>query len=159
MPPTPTVETPQDVLSTYNRVAIVGGPKAGKTFLADDNSDDKPIIRTDDYMGFPWEDVPYHVIAAAAGRDQFVMEGIQTARALRKGLQVDAVIYLEGAVQDLNPRQQGLSKAVHKWFTDWHEANPDVPTFAVRMPKIITEDQFAQHAEGIANGTVKVMRG
>lgn len=54
----------QAMASRYRRIAIVGGPRTGKTTLSQVVTD-RPVIATDDFMGAPWEEVPSRVIARA----------------------------------------------------------------------------------------------
>ena len=109
-------------------VVICGGPKTGKTHLCRNLG--RQVIHTDEYMpSFTWVEGPWALISWVRGKDRWVMEGVQSARALRKGLEADAVIFLDGSVQELQPRQEGLRKSVDKWFGDWHAEHPDVPTF------------------------------
>lgn len=121
-----------DVLRCYPRVAVAGGPRTGKTTLVSAVAD-RPILHTDDLMSFPWEQVPHLVIqrATKAGRS-FVVEGVQVPRALRKGLAVDAVVWLGAPRTDLTPGQHVMSRAVHTVFEDWRANIPaarGVPVF------------------------------
>ena len=124
------------ILGYFDRVVICGGPKSGKTHLCRDLK--RRVIHTDDYAdAYEWEELPWALLSAVRGEDRWVMEGVQAARALRKGLEADAVIYLDGSVKELKPRQEGLRKSVAQWFTDRHDEHPDVPTFSTsvsRMP-------------------------
>lgn len=115
-----------DVLAKHARVAIVGGPKTGKSNLANMVTD-RPVIHTDDYRNMPWEAVPHAVIGAASG-DRFVVEGVQAARALRKGLQVDAVVRLDKPHVPLSRGQSSMTLAVETVMRDWQEkAKPEIP--------------------------------
>lgn len=106
------------------RVAIVGGPGTGKSTLAA-KVDDRDVVHTDSFRELPWEDVPAAVIAECSGKPAFVVEGVQVARALRKGLEVDVVIYCETERAELNTRQRGMGKAVRTVMRDWWQANKD----------------------------------
>lgn len=114
----------QVLVGRYPRVAIVGGPRTGKTTFAR-SVRDRPVISTDDYMDLPWEDVPAKVIeAAAAAGASFVVEGVQAARALRKGLEVDAVIVLTQPKTELTPGQAAMGKGVMTVFNEWQSSRP-----------------------------------
>lgn len=79
----------------------------------------------------PWEIVPEKIIAELRGLDSFVVEGTQVARALRKGLEVDAVVYLSAPkVSGRKPGQIAMAKAVHTILMDWRKTNPKTPVFA-----------------------------
>ncbi len=87
----------------HKRIAIVGGPKAGKSTMSR-FFDDRPVHHNDSALHVPWDDQPDHWIKETEGQDSFVIEGVQAARAIRKGLKVDAVIHLsqDDAVRHLN---------------------------------------------------------
>lgn len=110
-----------DVLAKYKRVAIVGGPKAGKTTLSRFVKD-RQVVHTDDFRNYAWEDVPESVIKFVNEHSNtrgFVVEGTQVARALRKGLEVDAVVVLMEPLQTLSKGQASMAKAVMTVLADW----------------------------------------
>ena len=116
----------QVILAQHRRVAIVGGPHTGKSTFAR-SVRDRPVIATDDYINLPWEDVPAKVIeAAGAAGPAFVVEGVQAARALRKGLEVDAVIVLTQPKTELTPGQAAMGKGVMTVFNEWQAGRPPV---------------------------------
>jgi hypothetical protein len=91
---------------------------------------DRPVIGTDDYKKLPWEEVPLRMIADVQGMSAFVIEGVQVARALRKGLEVDAVVYLTvPKVKERKPGQVAMARGVRTVFDQWHTQNPQVPVF------------------------------
>ncbi len=119
-------------MTQWKKLAIVGGPNAGKTTFAASLPFPKfyrPIFHTDSFMNLPWEDQPAAIIEYLDDRDAFIIEGVQVARALRKGLMVDAVIFIRGTRSLLTSRQEIMRKMVVKVFDDWQETNTKVPTF------------------------------
>jgi hypothetical protein len=107
----------------------MGGPKTGKTTLAN-RVDDRLVFHTDDYRHLPWSDVPHAIIRDLAGKDTFILEGVQVPRTLRKGLSVDAIVYMtRPKVRDRRPRQSSMDKAVRTVFDEWRSTNPGVPVF------------------------------
>lgn len=142
----------REVFAKFGRIAIVGGPRAGKT-TALSHSDGRYALSTDKYLdeGVGWGDIPDAIVTELSSggpqpremlvsdldevepprggrsewrggpqpRERWVVEGVQVARALRKGLQVDAVVYLRGTTQVLTPGQESMRKAVHTVFCDW----------------------------------------
>jgi adenylate kinase family enzyme len=123
------------VLSRYQRIAIVGGPKTGKTTLAGSVTD-RPTFSTDEFMGIPWGDIP-RAVAMKAGSlgPSWVVEGVQVARALRKGLVTDAVIHLNGPAHvSLTPMQAAMAKAVTSVFEEWNAENTRVPVVTMEKP-------------------------
>ena len=114
----------QVLASQHKRIAIVGGPRTGKTTLARAIRG-RPIISTDDYMDLAWEDVPDKVIqVAGAAGGSFVVEGVQAARALRKGLEVDAVVVMVHPKVELTPGQLSMAKGVMTVLEDWQSSRP-----------------------------------
>lgn len=119
-------------ISDCRKLAIVGGPNAGKTTFAvslEFPEFYRPVFCTDIFMHLPWKDQPAAIIKYLADLDAFVIEGVQTARALRKGLEVDMVVFIRGTRIPLNSRQEIMRKTVVKVFDDWSETNTKVPTF------------------------------
>lgn len=106
------------ILTKYKRIVIAGGPKTGKTTLASAVTD-REVFHTDDFIGRPWEEIPYFVIDQVKNLTSYVIEGIQAGRALRKGLKPDVVIYLTEHREPLTPRQQGMGKGCEAIFHDW----------------------------------------
>jgi hypothetical protein len=74
------------------------------------------------------------VIRAAAPHDSFVVEGVQAARALRRGLVVDAVVYLDDAKAEQTDDQESMSKAVNTVFNDWRRSNLTVRVESLDRP-------------------------
>lgn len=110
------------------RVAIAGGPRTGKTTLAgkahrartaDGHGQPSVLIHTDDYIGLPWVDVPHFAILQCEKAERFVIEGVQVARCLRKGLKVDAVIWLEAERAPRTKQQESMAKGVKTVFMEW----------------------------------------
>ena len=116
-----------DVLKKYNRIAIVGGPRAGKTTLA--RLADRPVIHTDDYRHLSWDRVPWAAIDDIKDIDgvRWIVEGVNAPRALRKGLEVDVVLVLNEPLEDLTTRQEGMRKGVMTVLASWFADHKDVP--------------------------------
>lgn len=133
------------VASRFNRLAIAGGPKSGKTYLS--NIQGLPVIHTDDWMDKPWGDQPHIAIREASGMELFVIEGVQVARFLRKAAQlkmpppVDAVIYLTKEWDELNVGQRSLTKGVRTVFDRWLEFEVPVPVFWLNEDKPVINEQ------------------
>jgi len=112
-------------LQAHGRIAIVGGPRSGKTTLAQ-LVIDRPVIHTDMFRHLPWGDVPGTIIRACAVQPRFVVEGVQIARALRAGLQVDAIIYLDDPKAELTKGQMAMQKAIATVFNEWRACHREV---------------------------------
>ena len=103
------------------RIAIAGGPGAGKTTLAAALGRDD-VLSTDDFMHWDWEDVPSFVEVALANRPTWVLEGVQVARCLRfwwPDVPADVVVWLSGAHEPLSRRQAGMGRGVARIFEEW----------------------------------------
>jgi hypothetical protein len=59
-----------------------------------------------------------------------VIEGVRVPHALRKGMKVDAVIYLTQPKVEQTPKQISMGKAVRTVFNEWRASHPDTPVFA-----------------------------
>ncbi len=100
------------ILAEHDRVAIVGGPKTGKSTLSGLVTD-RPVFGTDILIGVAtWADAPHAFIGTCTGVPRFVAEGVQVARALRKGLKVDCVIGLREPKVELNDGQARMTKGI-----------------------------------------------
>ncbi len=124
------------VFDKFDKVAITGGPKVGKTTLAK-MIIDRPVLHTDDQRGeTEWSKQSENVMVMVnAQHGKCVIEGVRVPHALRKGMKVDAVIYLTHPWVEQTPRQFGMSKAVRTVFNEWRASHPDVPVFPSSDPK------------------------
>jgi hypothetical protein len=122
----------EQLARAYPRIAITGGPNSGKSRLAallQPFRDGAPMICTDTWKDtVPFLDVPDVALAECRGHERFTVEGVQVARMLRKGLDVDLVIFLRGAAVELTSRQRGLTKGVRTVLDDWLSTGAGVPT-------------------------------
>lgn len=116
------------ILKRYDRIAITGGPRMGKSFLSKLVTD-RDVIGTHDYTGVPIPDIPAAIIAEVSDRARFVVEGVWVPRALRKGLAIDAVIYMTKPKVPRSPGQVSMAKGVLTVFRDWRLFNQHVPLF------------------------------
>ena len=117
----------RNVLAAYKRIAITGAPRTGKTTITQQVTD-RPVIHTDDWMREPWTDVPLLVKAACEQEPEaFVVEGVQVPRTLRKGLEVDAVVYLTTPQVPQTQLQINMGKAVGTVLSEWAATHPNVP--------------------------------
>lgn len=109
----------KEILNKYNRVAIAGGSKTGKTTLSSQCAD-RPIYHTDDDVTTPWADIPGVVLGKVSKLGtKYLVEGCQVPRCLRKGLEVDAVVWLSEPHQMLTPKQQSFNKGIQTTFNEW----------------------------------------
>ena len=115
------------VLARYPRVAIVGAPRTGKSTLTS-RVTDRPVLGTDDYQEMPWDDIPAAMIERSKTMGgSYVIEGVQTARAIRKGLQVDAIVVMQYPKVAQKPGQVAMGKGIMTVLAEAITLNPDVP--------------------------------
>lgn len=119
------MQTFKDLLQKHKKIVIAGGPKVGKTSLSWKCKDGRDILSTDDFMDLDWGEVPAAVIGAVKDRDEWLVEGVQAARCLRKGLKPDIVIWLDKEHVPTTRRQKAMAKAVKTVFTEW-ESTSDI---------------------------------
>lgn len=118
------------VFSLYDKVAIAGAPKTGKTTLAKMVTD-RPILHTDDHMNHEWSKQSENLVTMANAQEgKFCVEGMTVPRALRKGMKIDAVIWLNSPKVEQTKGQVTMGKAARTVFNEWRAANPDVPVYA-----------------------------
>ena len=108
-------------------MAIGGGPKTGKETLAS-RVVDRHLIHTDGFRDLHWEVVPQAIIEACQEHERFVVFGVQVGRALRKGLVVDVVIWLQWAQTDRTEKQRSMAKGCRTILEDYlAKAGPAAP--------------------------------
>lgn len=124
------------LIKQYDKVAITGPPKAGKTTLANDvELVDYLKLYGDDYIYLGWSECS-QMIADIAGmkkydKAKYIVEGTAIPRALRKGMKVDAVIYLRYSLEDLTPKQASMGRGVITVLFEWHAGNQGIPVYLV----------------------------
>ena len=113
-------------LQRYNRIAIVGGPRTGKTTLSKKFEGQWDVICTDAWKHLPWHLQPVKITEACQGSERFVLEGVQAARVLRRGLEVDLVVFLDAPHVPLSGKQESMTKGIKTIFSQWRETNPEI---------------------------------
>jgi len=105
------------------RTVIVGGPKTGKTLLS--QTMPEPTYHTDDYMHLGWSEASQKVSELFFASGPWTVEGVATARALRRwllrngeGKPCDRVLVLT-KVRDTSAYKPGhltMAKGIHTVF-------------------------------------------
>jgi dephospho-CoA kinase len=93
------------------RIAVVGGPRTGKTTLAGKLARDTglPLIASDDFKDLGWSEASQHVADLLAKNEPAIVEGVAVPRAIRKALAA-------------NPEQAPIDKLIVVEPTRrWHE--------------------------------------
>jgi hypothetical protein len=118
------------------RVAIAGGPKHGKSTLADKIANGRQVIRTDDLdeelkrerpeltPAERWSMVSTLTVVRCEALGEYVVEGVRVPHALRKGLLPDVVLWCDVPRDDFDPEKHGPTvKGVTSVFRDWRAMN------------------------------------
>ena len=122
------VKPMRDIARAHKRIAVVGGPLTGKTTVSREVTD-RPVLSTDDTMDADWADQPEIAKRRVEGMDAFVLEGVQAARALRKGLEVDAIVVMETPKGERTKGQAAMAKGQEKIIADALAMNPGVVVY------------------------------
>ena len=109
------------LMGTCSRIAITGAPLTGKTTLAKSVTESKsiPVIHGDDYIELGWSESSKAIADAVNAIDgAVIVEGVQVARAIRKGMCIDALLYLSEPFEPLNKGQVSMAKGVETVLFD-----------------------------------------
>ena len=118
------------ILEGHKRVALTGVVNSGKSLLLDyADLAGRKVVHTDDLRETPFEEKPARIQEELEGLREFIVAGMQVPRALRKGLEVDAVVWINNPRTRLTPRQRGFSKGARTILDKWRHENPDIPVF------------------------------
>jgi hypothetical protein len=124
-------EVLSQLLLDHSRVAIAGGPGSGKTTLAS-LVECRRVVHTDDWLHVGWSEVPGCVIDSLVGEDRFVVEGVQVPRVLRKGLEVDVIVWLGGSWSELTSGQRAIGAGSRTVLDGWLSGQPRFSKSRVR---------------------------
>jgi hypothetical protein len=120
-----------EALKLYPRIAVTGAPRAGKTTLCE-RVGDRAVIHTDDYMHLEWSEASEHIAELVNNTPgPLVVEGVRVPHALRKGMLVDCVIWLEAMKRyehDVakHKRREGMGNAAWTVLSEWRQSHPNV---------------------------------
>lgn len=112
------------LLNRYHRIAIAGSPRSGKTTSTNDVSD-REVIHTDDFMDMDWSALSSHVATKCNHMQRFLVEGVRVPHCLRKGMQVDCVVWMGTPHVLLSDGQKTMTKACETIFREWRHENPE----------------------------------
>lgn len=120
----------RELLDIYPRLALSGVVQSGKTLLTP-VATDRRVVHTDDIreMGVRFIDVPAKAIEMLEGEEKFLVAGVQVPRALRKGLKVDALVWLDQPLSALLPAQEAFGRGVRGIMHQWRNKNPRIPVY------------------------------
>lgn len=135
------VATPRwfiELLAKHKRIAIAGGPKHGKTTLTS-YVKDRPVLHTDDYMKFAWSEIPMMLIRDANKYPSVIIEGVQVGRCLRKGMKVDAVVWLTEPCAEQTDAQASFTTGCNTVMKEWSAAARDWDVTAIERGYIVAK--------------------
>lgn len=123
----------QEILGRFDRVAVTGVVKGGKSLLLENTDPKRRVFHTDELhrKGLEFKDYPGHVLEALGGVQRFVVAGMQVPRVLRKGLEVDALVWVNTSRESLTAKQSGFSKGARTIMHKWRRENPEVPVYFI----------------------------
>lgn len=121
------------------KIAIVGGPRTGKSTWASKlarslgielhSTGKRALLATDNFIGVPWDEVPNAVLDVLRDKDDWILEGCQTARVLRRWFKQDPanvyqlteVYFFDRPFVQRNRGQNAMGKGIQKV---WSEVRP-----------------------------------
>lgn len=124
------------------KIAIVGGPKTGKTTLADKMGKQTGVrvLHTDSVMALGWSEASERVAGWFDLSGPLLVEGVAVARGLRKwlashpdGKPCDRVLWLSVAHEELKPGQAAMAKGVE---TVLREITPELKKRGVEVRQL-----------------------
>lgn len=171
------------------RIVVIGGPRTGKTTYATKLARELKVhlastgkhtenpeglvsvknygkVSTDDYVSkYSYPDLPAKVIEDLRKMDDFVLEGTQAARVLRRWLREapdepkldKTLVFLGKPWVQRNPRQEATAKGVK---TVWRDLEPllkrhGVPYEHMVPPEMTEEDWREYRAEALAEAAAE----
>lgn len=118
-------------IADYPRLAITGPPSCGKTTLTLKLDDGKrTVFHNDDFKHLDWSEASERVAKDINECDgPLIVEGVTVPRALRKGMKVDAVLWLHKPHIEQKPGQVVMGRGMETVLKEWRTSNPGVPVF------------------------------
>ena len=137
----------EPLLALYPRLVLSGVVGSGKTLLLQNvDLGGRKVIHTDDFSHVPWEDKFAAIRAAVDEHSSFVLAGVLAPHLLHKGLEVDAVCWLNGTRQrGLTNQQIGIGKGCRTLLHRWRHEHPEIPVYF--SEKALHDDELARMPE------------
>lgn len=122
-----------EALANFGRIAITGGSGTGKTTLCE-RVNGRDVVHTDDYMHMEWSEASRAVCEKVNSiHGPVVVEGVRVPHALRKGMRVDCVIWLDTKYTPHNKKHTQQREQMLTIIEQWRQANPQIP-FLIPAP-------------------------
>jgi hypothetical protein len=136
------------LVEVYPRIALTGVVNSGKTLLLEEGGRGTPpkeVIHTDVLSRKDWATIPSKICSLVTGKESFILAGTQVPRCLRKGLEVDAVVWLNTSRTGLDRRQEGFGKGIRKIMHAWRHRHPEIPVYF--SPRALHDRELARMPE------------
>jgi len=136
------------LLEVYPRIALTGVVNSGKTLLLEEGGPGTPpreVVHTDQLKRSDWPSIPLKICSELSGKESFIVAGTQVPRCLRKGLEVDAVVWLDSPRTFLSPRQQAFGKGIRQIMHKWRHQHPEIPVYF--SPRALHDRELARMPE------------
>ena len=126
-------------LDEYNKILIIGYPNSGKTTLFEtlrkiDMNSDRFYLHTDDFKQYEYREQLYLIIDELNGHKNYLIEGIQGYRLLRKYIQMlkaelrpDLIIVCESESRTPDPKHDRMCKGLDKIWEDYCDLEKNLP--------------------------------
>ena len=138
----------RELVAAYSRIALTGVVNSGKTLLLEEGGRGTPpkeVVHTDQLKRSDWPSIPSKICSMTSGKDSIIVVGTQVPRCLRKGLEVDAVVWLNTSRTGLDRRQEGFGKGIRKIMHAWRHQHPEIPVYF--SPRALHDRELARMPE------------
>ena len=128
------------------RIAIIGHPRAGKTYFANsiyDSINCASLLRADVFAEkLNWSEQSDAIIKWIEEHPDHIVEGVKVYYALRKGYVPDLIWLVQAAEPVKKPGRVTLSKQLDSIFAKWRQEHPLIRVDVVPgRPSWVDEDQ------------------
>lgn len=120
------------------KIVIIGYPRSGKSkYLRGIHTEGFKVVKTEDYIDLPYKDQLYYIIDEVEGEENWIIEGIQGFRFLRKyaekdrfDLRPDKIIWMKN-IKGYNEEHKNMIKGLDKIMKDYLDLEPYLPKIKV----------------------------
>ena len=129
----------KNILNSFKKILIIGYPNSGKTTLflklsKIDTNSDRYYYHTDDYKKYEYKEQLYILMDELKGVENWIVEGIQGYRLLRKYAELedpeyrpDLIIICESETRTPDPKHDRMCKGLDKIWEDYNDLEKNLP--------------------------------